>query len=64
MKSLQLPRQSVPDFGIYLAHNTRKKKKKQHKITFFNVLAVIGSTLSEKHSHCFRVRGIAAVNDK
>lgn len=41
-----------------------RKKKKQHKITFFNVLAVIGSTLSEKHSHCFRVRGIAAVNDK
>lgn len=34
------------------------EKKQQHKITFFSVLAVIGSIL------CFHVRGIAAVNDK
>lgn len=40
------------------------EKKQQHKITFFNVLAVIGSILSEKHTQCFHVRGIAAVNDK
>lgn len=62
MKSLQLPRQNVPGFGMYSAHNTRKKTTTQNNI--FNVLAVIGSILSEKHTQCFHVRGIAAVNDK
>lgn len=47
---------------MYSAHNTRKKTTTQNNI--FNVLAVIGSILSEKHTQCFHVRGIAAVNDK